>query len=429
MTKYVLKSETLYPHQREMADFMKSRSRCMCVSPMGSGKTRAVLSAFRSNVLVVAPLRVASMVWPEEAEAVGVDCVFMGSKGCTRRSADNFYATNFENPRIALPDGVDTLIIDESSKLKGFHLYQGTKRAKALYQLSKACKRVVLLTGTPCSENLGDLYSQLTFLDGGRLFGASKLRFMRRFCIDLSQDERYHRWEPRAGAYDEVMMKAATLAHYFEPTLKTFGHVDTTVKITPTKAQIQVIDSLRDGHHSSLADAEIHAANAGVLVQKLLHAASGFGYTESGGVTWLSDNKINELRGMLEDNSETRFVIVAYWRASLGRILSTFDNVTNDIAAFKDGKVRHLLISPAAAAHGLSLQQQSNHMILYEPWFSCEQYEQVLERIGERRQAQAGLNRPVYYHYLKCGEVEQIAWTTLQQKANVEQQLITYLKR
>ena len=421
----------LYPHQTAIKEFIEAHPRCLVISPMGAGKTRAVLSAITANALVVAPLRVARMVWPDEAGAMSIDCRYYGSRDAATGSASNFYATNFENTQLLrgiIPDGIDTLIIDESSKLKGFMFRQGTKRAKALYAIASRCKRVVLLTGTPCSESLGDLYSQVSFIDGGRTFGRAKSRFMQRYHDNVSHSPKYPVWQPKPGAYDAVLAAVKDFAQYFEPTITTYGHVDNTIRIEPTPAQRSAIAALRKDKVIRTADTTVYACNAAVLATRLLHLASGFSYTVTKDVVRHSTCKMDAVRDILDDNAGERFVIVANWTATMDALTDSLQDATRDITAFKEGRFKHLLINPASAAHGLSLQQQSHHMILVEPFYSGEQYAQVLERIGERRQAQSGLNRVVYYHYIECGPIDAAAWRALREKTDVEEAVINILK-
>ena len=64
----------LRPYQEEAADFLFEHDRAMVLAPVGAGKTAATLVAMDAAVkqmsarwLVIAPLRVATTVWPSEA--------------------------------------------------------------------------------------------------------------------------------------------------------------------------------------------------------------------------------------------------------------------------------------------------------------------------------------------------------------------------
>ena len=88
---------------------------------------------------------------------------------------------------------------------------------------------------------------------------------------------------------------------------------------------------------------------------------------------------------------------------------------------------KYLVINPMSAGHGLSLQHNSRRMVLYEPFYSVEQYEQVLERLSPIRQAQSGYNRTVYYHYITSDlGVDEKVWESLKAKKDVEKELIKF---
>ena len=64
----------LLPHQTMMHDHLVAHDRAGCFAGIGLGKTAATLAAFRTNVadgcakaaLIIAPMRVANLTWPNE---------------------------------------------------------------------------------------------------------------------------------------------------------------------------------------------------------------------------------------------------------------------------------------------------------------------------------------------------------------------------
>ena len=59
-----------------------------------------------------------------------------------------------------------------------------------------------------------------------------------------------------------------------------------------------------------------------------------------------------------------------------------------------------LLVHPASAGHGLNLQDGGRILAIFSHWWDLEQYQQVIERIGPTRQAQAGHPRTVYIYQI-----------------------------
>jgi len=93
----------LRPYQEEAADFLFSNDRAMILAPVGAGKTAITLTAveemlrchYAHRFLVVAPLRVATSVWQQEARkwapklrvAVDVDYAFDFSRSMLKSAA------------------------------------------------------------------------------------------------------------------------------------------------------------------------------------------------------------------------------------------------------------------------------------------------------------------------------------------------------
>jgi len=152
----------------------------------GLGKTSITLSAinilryFRwsiQKVLVVAPKKVAEGTWSKEAskwdhlQHLRVVPV-LGSKPQRIKALNtpaDVYVINREN----IPWLVeyyqqtwpfDMVVLDESTSFKNSQ----SKRFKALKLVRRFMKKVVLLTGTPSSRGLEDLWAQVYLLDEGK---------------------------------------------------------------------------------------------------------------------------------------------------------------------------------------------------------------------------------------------------------------------
>lgn len=143
---------TARPYQHAIIEHILDNPRCGVYAGMGMGKTSSTLTALEilemlepGPTLVIAPLRVASTTWPDEIrkwehlQNLKVSTIIGTSKEreeALRKKAD-IYTINYEN----LPWLVEYLgkkwffkkvVADESTKLKGFRVSQGSKRAKAL---------------------------------------------------------------------------------------------------------------------------------------------------------------------------------------------------------------------------------------------------------------------------------------------------------
>lgn len=156
---------------------------------LGLGKTVATLTAIDqllydyfevSKVLVIAPLRVAQKTWPDEVRKwdhlkhLRISKVLGSEKqrmAALRAQAD-IWIINRENVEWLVDLygkdwPFDMVVIDELSSFKS----PKARRFRALRKVRPMIKRIVGLTGTPASNGLIDLWSQIYLLDQGKRLG------------------------------------------------------------------------------------------------------------------------------------------------------------------------------------------------------------------------------------------------------------------
>ncbi len=89
-----------------------------------------------------------------------------------------------------------------------------------------------------------------------------------------------------------------------------------------------------------------------------------------------------------------------------------------------------VFISHNSAGHGLNLAEGGNILAFFSLDWNLEEHLQIIERIGPMRQAQAGLDRPVYVHYILAKDtVDDMVRERLQTKKTVQEILLEALKR
>lgn len=191
-----------HPYQTMVRDHILDVPRCAIWAGMGLGKSVSTLNAIDMlmttediTVLVVAPLRVAKTVWVEEVAkwdhlASMTVSAIVGNKAerlAAIAKPASIYTTNFEQLPWLVEHWGDAwpynmVVVDESTKLKGFRTRQGTQRAQALASVAHTkVDRIVLLTGTPCSNGVQDLWAQQYFVDQGLRLGRSFHAFSQRW--------------------------------------------------------------------------------------------------------------------------------------------------------------------------------------------------------------------------------------------------------
>ena len=186
-----------------------------------------------------------------------------------------------------------------------------------------------------------------------------------------------------------------------------------------------------------LAGAEVEAMNAAAKTVKCLQIASGAVYLEDG-ETWeaLHDAKIQALESIVEEAAGAPVLVAYHWRHDLDRLRKAFpqgralDADPKTLRDWNAGKIPILFAHPASAGHGLNMQDGGNILVFFSLWWDLEQHQQIIERIGPTRQAQAGHDRPVFIYYIVADHtVDQLALERLKTKASVQEILLKAMKR
>lgn len=413
------------PYGAIITDFVIENARGAVLVPMGMGKTVSALNAIdtvlmleEGPVLVLAPLRVARTTWPEEAAKwrhlahLRVMPV-VGSKKERRaalRIRADIYTSNYEN----LPWLVELfgdkwpfkwVVLDESTKVKGFRLRQGTARAKALGRVAHLhVKRITLLTGTPAPNGLLDLWGQMWFVDKGerlgRTFDSFKTRWFRpahngfgSAPLDHSQQEIQDKLRDvclSLDAKDWFDLKEPIVNNIF---------VD-----LPAKARA-LYDDMEKCMFMELEEHAVEAFGAAARTVKCLQICNGAAYLNDS-KEWkeIHDVKIQALDEIIEEAGGMPILVAYNFKSDLARLLAAFpsgrplDANPGTISDWNAGRIPVLFAHPASAGHGLNLQDGGNILVFFAHDWNLENRLQIIERIGPTRQMQAGHDRPMFIH-------------------------------
>lgn len=444
-------------YQHAIAAHQLEVARGATFAGMGLGKTVETLTTLASldlaepgPALVCAPLRVAQSTWPDEAakwehlagfEVVSVVGDLEQRRAALRRPAD-VYTTNYEQ----IPWLVEHLgsrwpfrkvVCDESTKLKGFRLRQGTQRAKALARIAhKHAARWINLTGTPAPNGLADLWGQTWFLDQGQRLGRTFDSFTQRW---FRPHHSGYGVEPLDHAQGEIEGKLRDIclsldaADYFdlaEPIVNVIR-----VEL-PAKARALYRDMERE-MFMQLAGHEVEAFNAASRTIKCLQIANGAAYVDDSATEWVEvhDAKLQALDSILGEAGGAPVLVAYHFKSDLARLLRAFpkgralDKDPQTVRDWNAGKIPVLFAHPASAGHGLNLQDGGNILVFFGHWWNLEEFQQIVERIGPTRQAQAGHNRPVFIHHIVAADtVDDLVMARRESKREVQDLLLEALK-
>lgn len=179
-----------------------------------------------SKVLVIAPLRVASETWPSEIKKWDhlkeMEAAVITGTVKQRIAAVNanafIYIVNRENVKWLIEyyekNGLrwdfQMVVIDELSSFKNYQ----SQRFKWLRKVRPFVKRWVGLTGTPTSNGLLDLWSEIGILDGGERLGRFIGRFRESYFKPSSMNPStgvVFSYVPRPGAEQQIYDKISDI--------------------------------------------------------------------------------------------------------------------------------------------------------------------------------------------------------------------------
>jgi SNF2 family DNA or RNA helicase len=447
-------------YQQAVIGFIQDHERCNVWAGMGTGKSVSTLTALQGlamvedpfPALVLAPLRVATSTWPGEVEKwAHLHKLNISSHAGTRdfgplRVAD-ITTVNYDN----LAQYVEhygarwpfkTVIADESTRLKGFRVKQGGKRAQAMGKVAhKHVRRWVSLTGTPAPNGIIDLWGQQWFIDAGERLGRSFSAFEDRwFRIKRPPGQQFGgEVSLMEGAQAEIESRLAdcTITVRAADFLDLPPLIENVIEVTLPPTAARHYRELQKEMFTVLASGEeVEAFNAAAKTMKCLQAANGALYTDDQG-TWkeLHDAKIEALKSVVEEASGAPVLVAYHFKSDLARLQRAFpagralDADPGTIKQWNEGRLPVLFAHPASAGHGLNLQDGGNIIVFFGLWWDLEQHEQIIERIGPTRQAQSGYNRPVYVHRIIAkGTVDELVLRRLQTKASVQSLLLDAMK-
>ena len=420
------------PFQSIIIDHGQSNNRCNVWADMGLGKTVAALTLLDNlslvedcyPALVIAPLRVARGVWPAEQrkwdhlKGLRISPV-IGSEQDRKlalRAAADIYTINYENLQWLIMQRLNrgaawpfrTVIADESSKLKGFRLRSGGVRAAALARVAHHAKlsRWINLTGTPAPNGLSDLWGQQWFVDAGAALGRSYTSFVERWFRPSFNG---YGIEPLPFAEQQIhdALKPTTVTIKAGDWFDLEAPIKNKIYVDLPKAARKAYNEMEAQMYMELEGISFEAFSAAARTMKCLQLANGAVYSDKTNTSWTEAHKVKleALDDIIEEAAGANILVAYNFVSDLARLKTRYKHglhlrTDKDIDRWNDGKVRLAFAHPKSAGHGLNLQYGGNILVFFGLDWNLEEHDQIIERIGPVRQLQAGLDRPVYLHYI-----------------------------
>jgi len=444
------------PHDYQVyaAEYIKQHDVAAVLLECGLGKTSITLTAINDlmfdsfeihKVLVIAPIRVAKMSWPDEIEkwdhisdlrysvAVGTEAERIKAL----ETPADIYLINRENvqwliEKSGLPFDYDMVVVDELSSFKNWQ----AKRFKALMKVRPRVKRVVGLTGTPSSNGLMDLFAEYKILDMGQRLGRFIGQYRNTyFKPDKTNGHIVYSYKLLPGAEDAIYDRISdiTISMKSADHIKMPELVNSRYMVRLDKKEYLKYVRMSQDLLLKLPKGEVTAANAAALSGKLTQMANGAVYSDDGDYEKIHDRKLDALEDIIE-SANGKPVLVAYWyQHDLDRIQERLTELKVDYARldkeqnirrWNDGDVPVGLIHPASAGHGLNLQSGGNILVWFGLTWSLELYQQTVARLWRQGQE----NTVSVIHIIAAKTIDERIMNALETKDHTQSALIEAVK-
>lgn len=300
------------------------------------------------------------------------------------------------------------IIVDESSFIKG-----NSKRTKIIIQLTKHTIYKTILTGTPISQGIVDLYSQMYFL-------SPKILDYRNFYQFAKNHLQYHKNIPGMiiNEYNEDYIAAKINPYVYQVTkeecldLKEKIYIDRYFEMNDK--QKNIYEQTKEDFFENFISYEEDSMF--LLFNNLQQIISGFQYSENKEIQIINTARADFLGEIVEEiDKQYKIIIWAKYKADIEIIESImikkfkdtnyviFDGSKNEgekAAALSEFKynvdTRFFIATQATGAFGLNLAE-ANYTIFYNNGFKYS------ERIqSEDRNYRIGQNKSVTYIDIIC---------------------------
>ena len=393
-------------------------------SDAGTGKTPVALWVYEQMrasgggcALVLCPRTLMTNVWANSVKKFTPHLTTSVAKAINRAEAfaaqADVYITNIDaatwlakQPKKFFAKFTD-LIIDESSAYK----HHTSQRSKAIAKICKHFARRRLMSGTPMSRSITDIWHQAYLVDDGKRLGNSFYSFRNSVTtpVQVGANANAIRWEDKEGAEDAVfgLLDDIVVRHRFDDVVKIPERQVYTVSYTMPPKHLQAYYAMERQQFMVYQDKKakntISAIHAASLRQKLLQIASGAVYADASDIddkpTHLLDIGRYEL--VMDVAMESPHSLIMFlWRHQRDQLVAeaekrnlsyvvidgdTGDALRDEIETnYQAGRYDVVIAHPQTVAHGLTLTRGTT-TVWASPTDNTEWFKQ-----GNRRQARRG---------------------------------------
>lgn len=410
-----------YRHQSESIAFLQDRPRTYDSSDAGTGKTRVAIEAFAARrvqgsgcALILAPRSLLRTAWEEDFRKYAPHLTLSIANAANREAGflanADVYITNVDAARWLATQPASfwsrfqngMLIVDEATKYK----HHTSGRSKAINAIKGHFVYRHLMSGTPRTNSVCDLWHQYYLLDDGKRLGRSFYAFRAATCIARKTGPGKHmvKWVDRPDLADAVakLIEDITIRHKFEDCIDIPPNQLVVRNYYMSTAQVNAYLSLEKEAYALINSEQIiTAVHKAALRTKLLQVASGAVYDSDHKYAVVDTSRYELVADLVEEREHS--IVFFLWTHQRDLLIKEFesrglsyaliDGDTTDTALaaivkhYQAGFYRVLLAHPLSAAHGLTLTRGTS-CIWASPTIDLEWWIQGNRRIYRAGQTQ-----------------------------------------
>lgn len=441
-------------HQKVSIAFLKKHTEVFDMSDPGTGKTLVEIMDFADRrkkkgkcALVIASKSLLESAWGDDirkfAPTLSTSVAYATNREAAFAATADVYITNHDAVKwLALKPKsffakFDTLICDESSSMK----HRTSERSKGLLKIRKYFHYVRLMSGTPNTNGVCDLWHQFLILDGGQRLGKSFFGFRSALCVPEQNGPgaAMVKWIDKEGAEAIVaaLVEDIVIRHRFEDCVDIPENNQYSVNYHLSKKHLAAYKELEDNSILLLKKSSVTAINGAVLYGKLLQLASGAVYNDDGAYSLVDTGRYELILDLVEARAHS--IVFFHWTHQRDELIKlaksrkiTYALIDGTVAGKKrDEIVKHyqagfydvLFAHPQSAGHGLTLTK-GTATIWCSPTHNLEHYLQGLKRIhriGQKEKTETIM-------VIAPGTIEEKVYASLIEKDVRLTTLLDYLK-
>ena len=437
-------------HQKTTAEFLTLHKKSFCFNEQGTGKTASAIWAADflmkqgkvRRALIICPLSIMDSAWRADLFEVAMHRTVDVAHGDAKKrkkiinSGAEFVVINFDGVEIVeeeIRNGkFDLIIVDEATHYKNSQ----SKRWKCLNRLVTDDTWLWMMTGTPAAQSPLDAFGLAKLINPGavpRYFGSFRDQVM----MKITQ----FKWMAKPNATETVYNALQPAIRFTKDQcldLPDMTYVKRQVELT--RQQKKYYNELKNRLVMEAAGEEVTAANAAIVMNKLLQISAGAVYTDDGSTLEFDiKNRYNVLKEVIDESSQKVLVFVPF-RHTIDVLVDklrkdglTTEVIRGDVPASKRTEIfkrfqetpdpKILVIQPQSAAHGVTLTA-ANTVVWWGPTSSLETYAQANARVHR-----SGQKHPCTVVQLQGSAVEKHVYALLDNRINVHTKIIDLYKQ